>query len=232
MVDEKKDQLEGEAQADETSEAKITTEEKMTDKTDKKGMKVPGLDGVRDVGKKVPVGPGNFWNNILSTVLLLIFITAAYSYIADSTVEPDELSISEVVSQVQAGEVKEIIVRGQILEVMYHDEERNAAEAKKETGTAISDTLANFGVTAEQLAQVKIDVQNETGAAYWLSNLAPFLFPLLFLIIIIWFFSRSMRGAGMQAMSFGNSKARMIDPDDSAQKKTFKDVAGAKEAKQ
>ena len=112
MVDEKKDQLEGEAQADETSEAKITTEEKMTDKTDKKGMKVPGLDGVRDVGKKVPVGPGNFWNNILSTVLLLIFITAAYSYIADSTVEPDELSISEVVSQVQAGEVKEIIGSG------------------------------------------------------------------------------------------------------------------------
>ena len=36
----------------------------------------------------------------------------------------------------------------------------------------------------------------------------------------------------MQAMSFGSSKARMIDPNDANQKVTFKDVAGAKEAKQ
>jgi len=58
------------------------------------------------------------------------------------------------------------------------------------------------------------------------------LFPLLFLGIIIWFFTRSVKGAGMQALNFGNSKARMIDPDDTANKVTFKDVAGAKEAKQ
>jgi cell division protease FtsH len=43
---------------------------------------------------------------------------------------------------------------------------------------------------------------------------------------------RSVKGAGMQALNFGNSKARMIDPNDQSQKVTFKDVAGAKEAKQ
>lgn len=37
---------------------------------------------------------------------------------------------------------------------------------------------------------------------------------------------------GMQAFSFGQSKARMIDPKDAKQQVTFKDVAGAKEAKQ
>lgn len=36
----------------------------------------------------------------------------------------------------------------------------------------------------------------------------------------------------MQALNFGSSKARMIDPNDTNQKVTFKDVAGAKEAKQ
>ena len=36
----------------------------------------------------------------------------------------------------------------------------------------------------------------------------------------------------MQAMSFGASKARFIDPNDNSKKVTFKDVAGAKEAKQ
>jgi cell division protease FtsH len=37
---------------------------------------------------------------------------------------------------------------------------------------------------------------------------------------------------GMQAFSFGQSKARVIYPDDTAQKVTFKDVAGVKEAKE
>ena len=195
----------------------------------RKGVRMPNL---KDAGKKVPVGPGNFWNNVLSTVLLLIFITAAYSYVADTSQEPEQLSISDIVSQVQNGEVKEIVVRGQQLEVNYVEEGRNSGEAKKETGTAVSETLTNFGVTPEQLSGVEIDVQNETGFAYWLGNFAPFIFPLIFLGVIIWFFTRSVKGAGMQAMSFGASKARMIDPNDKSQKVTFKDVAGAKEAKQ
>ena len=36
-------------------------------------------DRLRDMRKKVPLGPGNFWNNMLSTVLLLILITALFS---------------------------------------------------------------------------------------------------------------------------------------------------------
>jgi len=214
-------------------EVESTTEastQKTEEKTDKKNRNVQ--DGVAKIAKKAPVGPGNFWNNVLSTILLLVLITAAYSYITDTTVEPEELSLSDVVTQVQNGEVATLIVRGQQIEVTYTEEGRNAGEAKKETGTPISDTLSNFGVTPEQLAAVEIDVQNETGPAYWASNVLPYLFPILFLIVIIWFFTRSMRGAGMQAMTFGNSKARMIDPDDQNQKVTFKDVAGAKEAKQ
>jgi len=41
-----------------------------------------------------------------------------------------------------------------------------------------------------------------------------------------------MKGAGVQALSFGQSRARMTLPDDQKQKITFKDIAGAKEAKQ
>ena len=69
-------------------------------------------------------------------------------------------------------------------------------------------------------------------AAVLLGQFAPFLFPLIFLGIIIWFLTRSVKGAGMQALSFGSSKARFIDPNDTSKKVTFKDVAGAKEAKQ
>lgn len=196
--------------------------------TDKKN----GANRTRNMMKKVPVGPGNFWNNMLSTILVLMLMVVAYSYFFEQKTEPDEISVSEIATQVKNGEVKEIIVRGSRLEVSYTDEARNGAEAKKENDAPVTDTLTNFGVTSEQLSSIKVDVQNETGFAYYLSTFAPFLFPILFLLIIIWFFTRSVRGAGMQALNFGTSKARVIDPDDKSQKVTFKDVAGAKEAKQ
>lgn len=185
-----------------------------------------------DLRKKVPLGPGNFWNNMLSTVLLLIFVTAAFSYLTENRTEPDQVTITEVAAQVKAGEIDTIIVRGATLEIAYEDETRNPAEAKREVDASITESLTNLGVTAEELATVQIDVQRETGFLFWFGQFAPFLFPLLFLGIIIWFFTRSVKGAGMQAMSFGSSKARMIDPNDTSKKVTFKDVAGAKEAKQ
>lgn len=198
-------------------------------KEEKKGMKMPSF---KDAGKNIPIGPGNFWNNILSTVLLLILLSAGYSYLANNTAKPTELAISEVAGQVRAGEVSKIVVRGAELEVEYTDSTKVHGKAKKERDAAVTETLVALGVSTDQLNAIKIDVQNETGFAYWLSNAAPFLFPILFLGIIIWFFSRSVKGAGMQAMSFGASKARFIDPNDTSKKVTFKDVAGAKEAKQ
>lgn len=187
---------------------------------------------LRDLGNRMSVGPGNSWNNMLGVVVLLVVVTVVFSYLSDTRVKPEEITLSQIVQQVKAGEVKEIIVRGPILEVSYVDETRTKGEAKRESDASVSESLANFGVTPDELAKFKLDVQRETGFGYWFGQFAPFLFPLLFLGLIIWFFTRSVKGAGMQALNFGSSKARMIDPNDTAQKVTFKDVAGAKEAKQ
>lgn len=200
-------------------------DKKPEDKRSQKNFKMPNL-------KKVPVGPGNFWNNILTTIFILVLVTIGYSMLVDQQDKPTELAITEVAQQVNNGEVKEIIVRGSQLEVHYTDETKTQGIAKKENDAAVTETLTALGVAPEKLNTIKIDVQNETGFAYWLSTFAPFLFPILFLGVIIWFFTRSVKGAGMQAMSFGTSKARVIDPNDATQKVTFKDVAGAKEAKQ
>ncbi len=185
-----------------------------------------------DLIKKVPVGPGNFWNNMLSTVLVLMLVVAAYSYVAERNEKPEEVSLSAIAAGVRSGEVEGIVVRGSKLEISYRDENRKASEGKKESDASITESLTNLGVSAEELANVTIDVKKETGAAYYLSTFAPFIFPVIFLLLVIWFFTRSVRGAGMQALNFGSSKARVIDPADSAQRVTFKDVAGAKEAKQ
>ncbi len=228
MSDLEKDQKNEEITSSETPVAPHATDEKQPEPKTKRTPR----EKMTQLRKQVPVGPGNFWNNMLSTVMFLILIMAAFSYLADNQQKPEELTLSQVVEQVKNGEVKEIVVRGSALEVAYKDETRNSGEAKRETDAAVSETLTNLGVTSEQLAAITIDVQRETGFAYWMSVFAPFLFPLLFLGIIIWFLTRSVKGAGMQALSFGNSKARMIDPNDTSKKVTFKDVAGAKEAKQ
>ena len=191
----------------------------------------PG-ENLRQVRQRMPLGPGNFWNNMLTTLLLLILVTAIFSHISDTQVQPEELTLTDVVEDVKAGEVDTIVVRGTTLEISYTDETRVPGEAKRETDASITESLANLGVTTEELAAITIDVQRETGFGYWFGQLAPFLFPLILLGVIIWFFTRSVKGAGMQALNFGSSKARMIDPNDTSQKVTFKDVAGAKEAKQ
>ncbi|NBD74265.1 ATP-dependent zinc metalloprotease FtsH [Patescibacteria group bacterium] len=152
------------------------------------------------------------------------------SYLLDSSEEPEEVSLSELATLVSDGEVASVVIKGETLEVTTTDERE--LTARKEVGTALSDTLTNYGVTAQQLAAAGIEIQDESGLRYWAGILAPFLLPLAFFLIIIWFVMRQVKGAGMQAFTFGQSKARMIDPKDVNQRVTFKDVAGAKEAKE
>lgn len=104
--------------------------------------------------------------------------------------------------------------------------------AKKEEDSSITETLTRYGVTAEKLQAVKVTIEGPTGFWFWFGQLSPFLAPFILLGLLIWFLTRQVRGAGVQALSFGQSKARMTLPDDTKQKVTFKDVAGAKEAKQ
>ena len=104
--------------------------------------------------------------------------------------------------------------------------------SKKEEGIALTETLTNYKVSQPALDKVDITIESNTGFGYWFMNLAPFVIPLIIIAIFIWMITRQMKGAGMQAMSFGQSKARIILPTDKKQRVTFADVAGAKEAKE
>ena len=173
----------------------------------------------------------SLWNILTVGVLSLMMFTLLYGYNTDKK-ETEETTLTKVAEAIHAGDVKGLIVRGDKVEVYHKDEKRLIGIAKKEGyATPITETLVNLGVTSEELRAIALEVKEETGFAYWLGVFSPFLFPFLLLGFIVFFFSRSMRGMGTQALSFGSSKARMIHPDDEQQKVTFKDVAGAKEAK-
>lgn len=207
--------------------------------------------------KKKQPKPSNFWSNVLSVVLIFFTIILLYSYIDEQSKEIKEVPISEVAQDVKEGRVERIELEGEELNVFLKklelEEDKTASstdsvastsdviakteedlekKSKKEAGTALSETFANYGVTPEQMQNVVIEIKNPSGFVYWLGILAPFLIPLFFIIFLIWFLTRQVKGAGMQAFTFGQSRARISDPKDGKQKVTFKDVAGVKEAKE
>jgi len=180
--------------------------------------------------QKKPKRKGGFFGNLFGTILILVLIITFYSFLADQSNATEDVPISEAVLDISQGEVESIVIEGDKLSMTYMD--GAIKESKKETGTALSETLVNYGINTEALRDVAITVQNPNGFGFWILNLLPILIPIIFILFFLWFISRQVKGAGMQAFSFGQSKARIIDPNDANLKVTFKDVAGAKEAKE
>ena len=181
-------------------------------------------------GKPPRINRRQLLSNFLTAIIIFLVLTSLYTIIADGRKEVTELPLSDVAKKMLAGEVKKITVEGEKLSVVLKDE--TTIVSKKESEASLSETFKNYGVSPERLAGVEIEIKSETGFSFWLLNILPFAIPIIFILVFFWFISRQVRGAGMQAFSFGQSKARVINPEDQNQRVTFKDVAGVKEAKE
>lgn len=185
---------------------------------------------IEKIGKGLGSPKGGMWGNFTSSLFIVLLLVAAYSFLSGTGKESENISLSELAHDIRSGEVTNIIVAGETLTVTYKD--NTEKKGKKEADAALSETLVNYGLTSDELSGVSIEVKNEGGVSYWFFALAPIVIPLILIAVFIWYLSRSMRAGGVQALTFGQSKARMIDPKDKAQRVTFSDVAGAKEAKE
>ena len=172
---------------------------------------------------------GKFIPNLLTAFLAFLLILTAFSLFQENKVEVAEISLSELSADILSGKVKEVVVAGEKLEILYTDEVMK--ESKKELESTLTETLANYGVTGEILSRINLVVKNPKGFGYWMVQILPFLIPVVFLLFFFWLLTRQAKGAGMQAFTFGQSKARVSYPDDKGERVTFKDVAGVKEAK-
>jgi cell division protease FtsH len=173
---------------------------------------------------------GSFFRAILIGLLILMVITGLYSLLAESSKPTEQISLSQLVSDINDQQVSKITVKGDDLEIIYKGGVQKTA--KKESETALTQTLANYGVSKENLDSVSIDVQEPSSVWFWLSNILPFLIPLLIIVVFFWLAGRQVKNANLQAFSFGQSRARMVSPEDRKERITFKDVAGVKEAKE
>jgi cell division protease FtsH len=177
-----------------------------------------------------------FGQNFFLVLLLLFSITFIFAEIIKGQQKVEEFVLSNVAQLIKEDKVERIKVDGDKVAVTLKEKDIQGKDIVKETTKEqgpITDTLLNFGVTSEQLSKVPMDIKSTSGN-FWLSLIIPFLFPILLLIGLWFFLTRKIGGGGggMEPFSFGQSKARLIKPEDTKQRVTFKDVAGVKEAKQ
>lgn len=184
---------------------------------------------VKKTGPKGQGPRGLFSQGIIALIIFLALIMS-YSFLTSATKKDKVISLSELSENITAGSVQSIVVKGDNLDILYKD--GTTKTSKKEDATALTTTLHNYNIPTEALNSVSISVKEDQGVVYWILSLTPILLPIAFIIFFIWFLSKQMKGAGMQASVFGQSKARMTLPDDKKNTVTFKDVAGAKEAKE
>ena len=171
-----------------------------------------------------------FLNIISIVILIFLVISGLYAELSSKSSTKSVVSISVLAQDVEKGKVSSLEVSGDEITAKYFD--NTAATAQKEVDSSLTESLTRFGVSQKMLASTTITIREPSGFWFWAGELAPFIVPILFLVIFVWMISRQVRGAGVQALSFGQSKARITMPDDSKVKVTFKNVAGAKEAKQ
>ncbi|MFA7209598.1 MAG: ATP-dependent zinc metalloprotease FtsH [Parcubacteria group bacterium] len=144
--------------------------------------------------------------------------------------KPAEISLSTLVSQINNGQVKQITVDENRLEILLNDSKTETSIKEKEIG--ITDSLKNYGVDPAKLSTINIDIKSNASSSFWLGTVLPFLLPFLLIAGFIWFMLKQAQKGNNQALSFGSSRARVIDPKDKRLRTIFKDVAGAKEAKE
>ena len=128
----------------------------------------------------------------------------------------------------------ELVQQGKVAEVTFKNEDVIIGKLKEPVdGRTSFETVGDTKnpVFTEILKANKLipDYEQAEKTPFWQQMLVSW-FPMLLLFFVFFIFMRQIQSGGGKAMSFGKSKARMLN--EANRKFTFKDVAGAEEAKQ
>lgn len=167
----------------------------------------------------------NWW---ISIILVSLFVAWPIIESNKNSSANTNVAISELVSSINSGQVKEIKVDDDTIIAVVAS---GTLTTTKESGEGVASTLKNLGASELELSKIKINIETSRNISGALSMISIML-PIIFFGLMLYMMTRSVKGANMQALSFGNSRAKMIDPKNKNQKVTFKDVAGARVAKQ
>jgi len=169
--------------------------------------------------------------NFALIFLIFLIISAVFILFFQSPEKEKYLSLNQLVEEINQEKIKKIIISGNELFVIYHDQTK--ARARKETEISLSQSLINFGVDKEKLKKVEIAPEAEEKILTWLLPILSFFLPILIFGLFFYFIFRQARTGVSQAFDFTRARARLFGAEGQPKEKiTFKDVAGLKEAKQ
>ena len=167
--------------------------------------------------------------NILFFFILLFVLGGIFSLYNAPIVKPKNMSIGDLVQNIDQEKVKSITIDAGKLDIVLSDGEKYTGN--KEPEDSLTTILKNYNVDPQKIRKVAIEVKIVPTWVLFLQALLPFLIPLLIILGFFWFMSRQVQGMNNRAMTFGQSGAREMQPKGGKDRVTFKDVAGVKEAK-
>lgn len=160
-----------------------------------------------------------FFKNVLFYLLIIMVIIWMFDFYNEKGAKPADISYTSFLQHVQQEEIKQVKIVD------------NVISGKLKDGQEFSTVAPNDAKLVEKLEAKNVDIKAELPPQppWWMSILSSLL-PML-IIVGLWFMMMNQSGAGGgKVMNFGKSRARRYDED--KVKITFKDVAGAEEAKQ
>ncbi|WP_027190137.1 ATP-dependent zinc metalloprotease FtsH [Fundidesulfovibrio putealis] len=161
----------------------------------------------------------NFTKNLGIWAVICIVMIVLFNLLNQQPVQSSKLPYSDFLKKATSGQLESVRIQGHRIDGLTTEKERFSTYAPSDP-TLVKTLIDN---------KVQVRAEPEEESPWYVSVLVSW-FPMLLLIGVWIFFMRQMQGGGGKAMSFGRSRARLINQD--SQRVTFQDVAGVDEAKE
>ena len=162
-----------------------------------------------------------FYKNISLWLVIVLMMVMLYNIFNQQQAGQTDIGYSEFLSMVERDRVQSVVIQGQ--ELYFTDT----------SGARFNSFAPNDAELIPLLRANGVDIKAKPPAeSSWLMSIIVSWLPMIVLIGVWIFFMRQMQGGagGGKAMSFGKSRARLMD--DKKEKVTFENVEGINEAKE
>ena len=153
-----------------------------------------------------------FYKNLALWLVIGIVLIALFNIFNKPLTPQSEVVFSDFMDQIEQGQVNEVVIRGDSISGKYMD-----GQAFQTTAPPKDPDL----IKALRAKDVRIVVVPPEQTSWYMSILISW-FPMLLLLGIWIFFMRQMQAGGGKAMSFGKSRARLLN--DTKNKTTFESL--------
>ncbi len=161
-----------------------------------------------------------FYKNLALWLVIGMIMIALFNIFNQPLNSQSDVIFSEFMDQVESGKISEVTIQGDRVNGKYLD----GSFFQTMTPSKDQDLVR---ILRDKGVRIVVVPPEQTS---WYMNILISWFPMILLLGIWIFFMRQMQAGGGKALSFGKSKARLMNEDKN--KITFKDVAGVDEAKE